>query len=48
MVDTNLKFFLLVILFIYISNVFPLPGFSSANPLSHPPPPASMRVLPHP
>jgi hypothetical protein len=41
--------FLLVILFIYISNVIPLPGFPSSNPLSHPSVlPASMRVIPHP
>jgi hypothetical protein len=36
----------LVILFIYISNVIPLLGFLSKNPLTLPPPPASMRVLP--
>jgi len=31
--------FLLDILFIYISNFIPLPGFPSANPLSHLPSP---------
>ena len=36
------------ILFIYISNVIPFPGFPSGNLLYHPPPPASMRVLPDP
>jgi hypothetical protein len=40
-------FFLLFdIFFIYISKVIPLPGFPSRNPLSYPPPPASLRVLP--
>jgi hypothetical protein len=39
--------FLLIILFIYISNDIPLPGYSSATPLS-PLPFASMRVLLHP
>ena len=38
--------FLLAILFIYISNVIPHLCFPSANPLSHSPPAASMRVLP--
>jgi hypothetical protein len=33
--------------FIYISNVIPFPG-DNTNPVSHSPPPASMRVLPHP
>jgi hypothetical protein len=33
-------FFLLDIFFIYISNVFPIPGFPSENPLSILPPPA--------
>jgi F0F1-type ATP synthase membrane subunit a len=28
--------FILVILFIYTSNIIPLPGFPSENPLSHP------------
>ena len=40
--------FVLLILFIYISNASPLPSFSSANPLSYPPTPTSIRVLPHP
>jgi hypothetical protein len=40
--------FLMVILFIYISNGIPLSGFHSANPLSHPFPPASKRVRLHP
>ena len=40
--------FLLDILFIYISNVIPLPGFPSKNFLSNPPPSASMRVFLHP
>jgi len=31
--DFDRSYFLLVILFIYISNVIPLPGFLSANPL---------------
>jgi hypothetical protein len=39
-------YFLLDILFIYISDDICSPGFPSANPLSHPPPPASMKVLP--
>jgi hypothetical protein len=34
-------FFLLVIFFIYISNVIPFPGFPSENPLSPPPSPCS-------
>jgi len=34
--------------FIYTSNIIPLPCFPSRHPLSHPPAPASMRVLPHP
>jgi hypothetical protein len=38
----------LVILFIYISNVIPLPGFPSTKLLSHPLPSASIRMLPHP
>jgi hypothetical protein len=40
--------FLLVILFIYISNVISqmLWRFPSTDPLSSPPPPASMMVLP--
>jgi hypothetical protein len=37
--------FLLDIFIIYISNVIPSPGFPSGNSLSHPPLPASMRVL---
>ena len=37
--------FKLVILFIYISNVVPLPSFSSTKPLSPLPSPASMGVL---
>jgi hypothetical protein len=41
-------FFSLDILFIYISNFIPFPSFLSTNPLSHPPAPAYMRVLPHP
>jgi hypothetical protein len=50
--------FFFVNLFIYISNVIPLPGFSSAKPLSHHPSPithhsstitlAFVRVLPYP
>jgi hypothetical protein len=36
------------ILFFYISNVIPLPSFPSTNPHPVPPPPASVRVLPHP
>jgi hypothetical protein len=40
--------FLLVILFIYISNLVPLPGFPSANPSSHPSPFVCMKVLPCP
>ena len=39
---------LLAILFIYISNVIPLPCFFSTNLHPIPLPPASMRVLPHP
>jgi hypothetical protein len=37
--------FFLVILFIYIPNVIPLPGFPFLNPYTIPPLPASMRVL---
>jgi hypothetical protein len=40
--------FLLVILLIHISNVIPLPGFSSAIPYPISLHPASMSVLPHP
>ena len=40
--------FLLVILFIYISNVIPLSSFPSTNPHPLPTPPASMKVLPQP
>ena len=40
--------FLLDILFIYTSNVITFPGFPSKTPLYHPPPPASMKVFPHP
>jgi hypothetical protein len=43
-----LGYFLLVILFIYISNVIPLPGYPSINPLFYPCSPASVRVLTHP
>ena len=43
MCEYSFLMFLLVILFIYILNVFPCPSFPSATPL----PPASMRVLPH-
>ena len=32
-------FFYWIIFFIYISNVFPFPGFPFGNPLSHPPSP---------
>jgi hypothetical protein len=35
------------IFFIYISNVFPFPGLPFWSPHPIPPPPASMRVLPH-
>jgi hypothetical protein len=35
------------IFFIYISNVFPFPGLPFRSPLSHSPPPASVRVFPH-
>ena len=40
--------FLLIILFIYISNVILLPSFPSTNPSPLFPPPASMRLLPQP
>jgi hypothetical protein len=40
--------FYLFILFIYISNVIPLPSFPSATHLSHSLSPCSKRVLPHP
>jgi hypothetical protein len=40
--------FVLVILFICISNVIPLLGFPSRNPLSHLPTSAFMRVFSHP
>jgi hypothetical protein len=36
------------IFYIYISNVIPVPGFTSGTPLSNPPLPASMRILPLP
>ena len=39
---------LLDILFIYISNVTPFSSFPSRNPLTHPLPPAFMRVFAHP
>lgn len=43
-----LNYFLLDIFFVYISNVIPFPGSSPPpNSLSHPSPPASMRVFPH-
>ena len=35
-VSEGVLFFLLDILFIYISNVIPFPSFPSGNPLSHP------------
>ena len=35
----------MVILFIYISNVIPFPGFTSTNPHPIPMHPASMRVI---
>jgi hypothetical protein len=41
-------YILLIIFFIYISNVIPFPCFPSGNPLSPPPLLASMKVLPHP
>lgn len=34
--------------FVYISNVIPLPSFLSENPYPTFPPPAFMKVLPHP
>jgi hypothetical protein len=37
----------MVILFIYISDVASLLSLPSANPLSHPPPFACKKVLPH-
>jgi len=40
--------FLLDILFIYISNVIPIPGFSSTETLSHPPFPCFYEGAPHP
>ena len=43
-----LSFFLLDILFIYISNVISFHGFPLETPYSILPLPASMRVLPHP
>jgi len=44
-----LNYFIGFLLFIYISNVIPLPDFPSSNPLSYPPfPHASTRVLPYP
>ena len=41
------SFFLLDILFIYISNVIPFPGFHFRKPLSYSPLPCFLRVLPH-
>jgi hypothetical protein len=41
-------FFKLDILFVYILNVIPFPGFPSASPRPIPPYPTSMSVLPHP
>jgi hypothetical protein len=46
-VSEGVLFFLLDILFIYISNVIPFPSFSSWNSLPILPPPASVRVLTH-
>jgi F0F1-type ATP synthase membrane subunit a len=43
-----LKNFVLVILFIYISNVILLPSFPSANPYPFPPPPYFCGVLTYP
>ena len=40
--------YLLDIFFIYISNGFPFPGLPFRTPYPILPPPASMRVLPHP
>jgi hypothetical protein len=40
--------FLLDILFIYISNIIPFPGFHSATPLSHPPSLCFYGDIPHP
>jgi hypothetical protein len=46
-----LSFLKLIILFVYISNDIPLPGYPSTNHLSHihplPTPLCSMKVLPH-
>jgi hypothetical protein len=44
----NFFLFLLDILYIYTSNVIPISSFPSGNPHPILPPPASMRVLPHP
>jgi hypothetical protein len=41
-------YFLLDILFIYISNVIPFPSFPSTNPLSHPPSPRLYEGAPPP
>ena len=41
------SFFLLDILFVYISNVIPFPGFPAETPLS-PPQPFSYEGAPHP
>jgi hypothetical protein len=40
--------FLSDIFFFYILSVIPFPGVPYGNPLSHPPPTASVRIVPHP
>jgi hypothetical protein len=48
MQNCNYWIFFIGFLFSHISNVILSPGLPSRNPLSHPPSPATMRVLPHP
>jgi hypothetical protein len=48
LISSQIFFFGLDIFFIYISNVFPFSGLPFRKSYPIPPPPASMRVLPHP
>lgn len=48
MVFVCFKYFSFYWIFYLHFKCYPFPLFPSRNPLSHPPPPASIRVLPHP